>query len=83
MFEPPQGYPPERAFAHEIPLIPGAAPVNVRSYRYPPAVKDEIERQISEMLNSGVVQPSHSPFSSSVLSKRRMEHIGFVWIFVI
>ena len=35
VFEPLQGYPPERAFAHDIPLIPGAAPVNVRPYRYP------------------------------------------------
>ena len=35
VFEPLQGYPPERAFAHEILLIPGAAPVNVRPYRYP------------------------------------------------
>jgi hypothetical protein len=44
VFAPPQGYPPERAFAHEIPLVAGAAPVNVRPYRYPPALKDEIER---------------------------------------
>jgi hypothetical protein len=82
VFEPPQGYPPERAFAHDIPLIPGATPVNVRPYRYPPAVKDEIERQITEMLNSGIVQRSQSPFSSSVLLvKKKMGHIAFVWIF--
>ena len=73
VFEPPQGYPPERAFAHDIPLIPGATPVNVRPYRYPPAIKDEIERQISEMLNSGIVQPSQSPFSSSVLLVKKKD----------
>lgn len=66
MFAPPQGYSPERAFAHEIPLVPGAVPVNVPPYRYPPVVKDEIERQISEMLSTGIVQPNQSPFSSSV-----------------
>ena len=35
VFEPLQGYPPEHAFAHDIPLILGAAPVNVRPYHYP------------------------------------------------
>jgi hypothetical protein len=39
-------------------LIVGATLVSVRPYRYPPAVKDEIERQITEMLQSGIVQPS-------------------------
>jgi hypothetical protein len=73
VFEPPQGYPPERAFAHDIPLLPGAAPVNVQPYRYPPAVKDEIERQIMEMLRSGIVEPSHSPFLSSVLLVKKKD----------
>lgn len=73
VFEAPQGYPPERAFAHDIPLLLGAAPFNVRPYRYPPAVKDEIEPQIAEMLCSGIVQPSHSPFSSSVLLVKKKD----------
>lgn len=73
MFAPPQGYPHERAFAHEIPLVLGASPVNVRPYRYPLAIKDEIERQISEMLQSGIVQPSQSPFSSSVLLVKKKD----------
>lgn len=66
VFDPLQGYPLERAFAHKIPLVPGAVPVNVRPYHYPPAVKDEIERQVIEMLQSGIIQLSQSPFSSSV-----------------
>lgn len=67
VFAPPSGYPPARQFDHAIPLIPGASPIQVRPYRYPPAVKDEIERQVTEMLKSGIIQPSNSPFSSSVL----------------
>lgn len=82
VFAPPQGYPPERAFAHEIPLVPGATPVNVRPYRYPPAIKDEIERQISEMLTTGIMQPSQSPFSSFVLLvKKKDGTYRFAWIF--
>jgi hypothetical protein len=36
-------YPPPRACSHSIPLVPGASPVNIRPYRYAPALKDEIE----------------------------------------
>ena len=72
-FDPPQGYPPARHYDHEIPLVAGAAPVQVRPYRYPPAVKTEIERQVSEMLNSGLIQPSSSPFSSEVLLVKKKD----------
>ena len=44
VFEPPSGLPPERACDHNIPLVEGASPVVVRPYKYPPAVKDEIEK---------------------------------------
>jgi hypothetical protein len=35
--------------------------------RHAPALKDEIERQLQDMLSNGIIQPSASPFSSSVL----------------
>lgn len=73
VFAPPSGYPPARQFDHAIPLIPGASPVQVRPYRYPPAVKDEIERQVIEMLKSGIIQPSNSLFSSSVLLVKKKD----------
>jgi hypothetical protein len=47
--------------------------VNVRPYRYPPAIKDEIEWQIAGMLDSGVIQHSSSPFSSSVLLVKKKD----------
>jgi hypothetical protein len=73
VFDPPAGYPPARDCDHTIPLIPGASPVNVRPYRYPPAIKDEIERQITDMLKIGVIQSSSSPFSSSVLLVKKKD----------
>ena len=44
VFAPLAGYPPARHCDHAIPLIPGASPFSVRPYRYPPLIKDEIER---------------------------------------
>jgi hypothetical protein len=41
--------------------------VNKRPYRYPPALKDEIERKVVEMLAKGIIQPSASLSSSPVL----------------
>lgn len=74
VFDVPSGLPPPRACDHSIPLVEGAAPVNVRPYRFAPAVKDEIEWQIKEMLNSGIIQKSVSPFSSSVLLVRKKDN---------
>lgn len=39
----------------------------MRPYHYPPRLKDEIERQVNDMLAQGIIQPSASPFSSPVL----------------
>jgi hypothetical protein len=72
-FAPPTGYPPARHCDHAIHLIPGASPVNIRPCRYPPAIKDEIERQVTEMLKSAVIKPSSSPFSSSVLLVKKKD----------
>ena len=64
---PPTELPPKRDCDHAIPLIDGARPVNVRPYRYPPALKDKIEAQVDAMLQQGLIQASTSPFNSPVL----------------
>lgn len=73
VFAPPAGYPPPCDCKHTIPLLSGAALVNVRPYHYPPAIKDEIEWQIAGMLDSGVIQHSSSPFSLSVLLVKKKD----------
>jgi len=74
VFAQPSDLPPRRTCDHKIPLIPGAQLVSVRPYRYAPALKDEIERQVSEMLQSSLIQPSTSAFSSPVLLVRKKDH---------
>ena len=67
LFVKPKGLPPSRTHDHQIPLTPGSQPVSVRPYRYPHFQKAEIEKLISEMLESGVIRLSHSPYSSPVI----------------
>jgi hypothetical protein len=42
-------------------------PFNTRSYRYSPAHKGEIERQVADMLAAGIILLSMSSFASPVL----------------
>lgn len=67
VFQTPTELPPSRFYDHQIPLLPGAVPVNSRPYRYSPKHKDEIERQVKELLAVGLTTPSTSPFASPVL----------------
>jgi hypothetical protein len=78
LFAQPATLPPKRVFDHYIPLLPGSVPVNDRPYRYSPLHKDEIERQVAELLEAGLIVPSVSYFASPVLLvQKKMEHGGF------
>lgn len=52
----PEGMPPKRPFDHRVHLLPGSHPVNVRPYCYPYFQKIEIERQVREMVEQGIIQ---------------------------
>ena len=67
VFATPTGLPPERPYDHAIPLKPDASPFNSRPYRYSPAHKDEIEKQVRAMLEACIIVPSMSPYASPVL----------------
>jgi hypothetical protein len=57
--------------------------VNVRPYRHKPELKDEIERQVQEMLDSRVIQLSSSSFFSLTIlvRQKRMGHGVYALIF--
>jgi hypothetical protein len=67
-------------YDHYIPLLPGAVLVNFRPYRYSPFHKDEIERQVSALLEAGLITPSVSPFASTVLLVKKK---GGSWRFCV
>lgn len=53
-----ENYLPCKSQDHKIPLIEGTSAVSVRPYRYPHYQKNEIEKQVREMLGFGLVRPS-------------------------
>ncbi|KOM46152.1 hypothetical protein LR48_Vigan06g145800 [Vigna angularis] len=73
VFQEPQGLPPNKKEKHRITLKEGTDPVNVRPYRYPHAMKEGIERQVSEMLHAGIIQPSINPYSSPVILVKKKD----------
>ena len=65
--------PPPRDHDHQIPLILGAKPPNIRPYHYGPLQKSEIEKAVQELLDAGFIRPSRSPFSFPVLLVRKKD----------
>jgi hypothetical protein len=50
-----------------IELETGATPVITSPYRHPKKFKDEIEKEVKELLAMGHIRPNRSPFASSVV----------------
>ncbi|GJS18672.1 retrotransposable element Tf2 [Tanacetum coccineum] len=42
-------------------------------YRYPPSQKDTIEAMVKKLLDSGVIRPSNSPFSSPIVMVKKKD----------
>lgn len=62
-----------RPITHQIHLLPNSKPVNIRPYRYTHFQKTKIERQVNEMLSTGLIQLIHSPFSPPVLLVKKKD----------
>jgi hypothetical protein len=67
VFDPTPSFSPKRDIDHKIPLLTTAQPINLCPYRYSYFQKMEFEKIIDEMLNSSIIKPSTSPFSSPAL----------------
>ncbi|XP_073260170.1 uncharacterized protein [Populus alba] len=73
VFDTPTALPPNRSHDHCILLQPNNEPVSVHPYRYPYYQKTKIEKMVKELLESGLVRPSNSPFSSPVLLVKKVD----------
>lgn len=70
VFQEPITLPPQRILDHSISLMPNSKPVNLRPYRFAHFQKAKVEKQVKEMLNNSLIQPSHSPFAFPVLLEK-------------
>jgi len=61
------GLPPDRDIEFKIDLIPGTAPISRRPYRMPPNELAELKKQLQELLEKGLIQPSSSPWGCPAL----------------
>ena len=73
IFQEPQALPPRREIEHAINLKQGIELVNVRPYKYAYHHKDEIEKQVKELLQAGAIKQSVSPFSSPVILVKKKD----------
>lgn len=72
LFAPPTELPPKRPQDHLIPLVEGSAPVNINPYKCSYLQRTKIEKMVREMLASGIIRHSQSPFASpSLLVKKK------------
>ncbi|XP_044489062.1 uncharacterized protein LOC123213655 [Mangifera indica] len=78
IFAEPKGLPPERFQDHQIILLEGSQPVNLRPYQYRDMQKDVIEKMVKEMLDVAVIRDSNSPYASPiVLVKKKDDKTAF------
>ena len=52
---------------HEIKVTAEFKPRQFKAYRVPDILKDEIDRQIDELLKQGVIKPSKCPMASPII----------------
>lgn len=69
----PTGLPPSRAVDHTIELEPGHTPPSRPTYRLSYEEQDELKRQLTELVDSGRIRPSTSPYGAPILFVRKKE----------
>ena len=62
----PRGRPPDRGVEHIIELDIGTQTIKMHPYRHPKRILDDIEEDIKELSELGLISPSSIPFASSV-----------------
>ena len=67
------GLPPHREVEFGIDLVPGATPISKAPYRLSPAELKELKQQLQELIESGFIRPSTSPWGALVLFVKKKD----------
>jgi hypothetical protein len=67
------GLPPEREFDFTIELKPGAEPISKTPYRMTALKLCELQMQLKELLDSGLVRPSVSPWGAPIIFVKKKD----------
>ena len=73
LFDTPQGLPPVRQHDHRILLSDETKTVKIRPYRYPMIQKDEIEKMVLDIKQTGIIRDSTSAFASPVVLVKKKD----------
>ena len=70
-FLPGDSLPGTDLVTHKIPTKDDI-PINARQYKFPHSLKEEINKQVQELLDNGIIQPSNSPYNTPlwIVSKK-------------
>nr|CAD2198695.1 unnamed protein product [Meloidogyne enterolobii] len=66
---------------HQIELEPGTRPVQQRPYTIPHALREEVEKQIKEMIKQNIIKPSSSAWASPIVLVKKAD--GKSWRFAV
>ncbi|KAL7078714.1 hypothetical protein ACQ4LE_002708 [Meloidogyne hapla] len=66
---------------HQIELEPGTRPVQQRPYTIPHALREEVEKQIKEMLKQNIIKQSSSAWASPIVLVKKAD--GRSWRFAV
>ena len=67
----PKELPPRRPIDHKIELMSGTKPLAQAPYRMPPTELLELRRQLKELLDACLIQPSRAPCGAPVLFQKK------------
>ena len=56
-----------KIFQHKIPVTPDFKPKRLKGYRIPEKLKPDVEQQINDMLEQGIIRRSTSPMASPII----------------
>ena len=59
---------------HEIPITTGTRPIKQRPYRHGPAQEEEIEKQVQELKEHGLIKEGHGAWSSPVVLVKKKDN---------